>query len=129
MDNSLQVALIVLLWGIGGGLFLASSLLVFAIMFAISIIMRNIDKQREIRIIVSMGNTSEDPLTISIVMSQYLQMVERSRSKHTMLTYRNALHVFSELLEKNSLKPDITPIGNLTEDLFKKLSSLTLFGL
>ena len=47
-------------------------------------------------------------------------MVERIRSKHTMLTYKNALHVFSELLEKKSLKPDITPIENLTEDLFKK---------
>ena len=82
--------------------------------------MTNIDKQAEIRIIVGMGNTPEHSLTISDVMSQYLQMVERSRSKHTMLTYRNALHIFSELLEKNSLKPDITPITNLTEDLFKK---------
>ena len=82
--------------------------------------MRNIDNLREIRIIVGMGNTSKDPLTISDVMSQYLLMVERSRSKHTMLTYRNALHIFSELLVKNSLKSDITPIGNLTEDLFKK---------
>jgi len=53
-------------------------------------------------------------------MTQYLRMVERIRSKHTMLAYKNALQVFSELLEKKSLKPDITPIEKLTEDSFKK---------
>jgi site-specific recombinase XerD len=58
--------------------------------------------------------------TISDVMSEYLRMVERARSKHTMLAYKNALRSFSELLEKRSLKPDITPIEKLTEEPFAK---------
>lgn len=64
--------------------------------------------------------TEKKSLTISDVMNAYLRMVERSRSKHTMLAYKNALHVFSEVLEKKSLKPEITPIENLTEETFSK---------
>lgn len=67
-----------------------------------------------------MTQPSESSQTISGLMTQYLRMVERIRSKHTMLAYKNALQVFSELLEKKSLKPDITPIEKLTEDSFKK---------
>ena len=67
-----------------------------------------------------MTQPAESSQTISSVMTQYLRMVERIRSKHTMLAYKNALQVFSELLEKKSLKPDITPIEKLTEDSFKK---------
>jgi site-specific recombinase XerD len=66
-----------------------------------------------------MADTSKNSPTISDVMSNYLHMVERARSRHTMLAYKNGLVVFSEFLEKKSLKPSHTPIENLTEDLFK----------
>jgi site-specific recombinase XerD len=68
-----------------------------------------------------MTDTSNTPLTISNVMNQYLRMVERARSKHTMLAYKSALRIFREVLNKKSLNPDITPIEKLTEDLFSKL--------
>jgi site-specific recombinase XerD len=58
--------------------------------------------------------------TISDAMNNYLRMVERARSKRTMLAYKNALKAFSEVLEKRSLKPDITPIAILTEEAFAK---------
>lgn len=62
----------------------------------------------------------DNSLTISDVINNYLRMVERARSKHTMLAYKNALQVFSRILEKKSLKPDVTPIGKLTEESFAK---------
>jgi integrase/recombinase XerC len=68
-----------------------------------------------------MTDTSNTPLTISNVMNEYLRMVERARSKHTMLAYKSALQVFREVLNKKSLNPDITSIEKLTEDLFSKL--------
>ena len=68
-----------------------------------------------------MTDTSNTPLTISNVMNEYLRMVERARSKHTMLAYKSALRIFREVLNKKSLNPDITPIEKLTEDLFSKL--------
>ncbi len=67
-----------------------------------------------------MADTSENSLTISDVMKQYLRMVERARSKHTMLAYKNALQAFSEILNKRSLNPDVTPITLLTEEPFLK---------
>lgn len=54
---------------------------------------------------------------ISDVMDAYLRLVERSRSKHTMLSYKNALQVFSEVLRKQSKDPASTPIEKLSEDL------------
>lgn len=68
-----------------------------------------------------MADTPENSPTISDVMKQYLQLVERSRSKHTMLAYKNALQAFSKVLKKKSLNPDITPIEKLTEEPFSKL--------
>lgn len=58
---------------------------------------------------------------ISDVMNAYLRLVERSRSKHTKLSYKSALQVFSEVLRKQSLDPSTTPIENLTEDLLGPL--------
>lgn len=54
-------------------------------------------------------------------MSEYLRLVERSRSKHTKLSYKNALQVFSNVLVKQSFDPSTTPIENLTEDLLAPL--------
>ncbi|MDP1545998.1 MAG: tyrosine-type recombinase/integrase [Anaerolineales bacterium] len=58
--------------------------------------------------------------TISDLMSAYLRMVERSRSRHTKLSYKNALQIFRDVLLKKSLDPDVTPIEKLAEDSFAK---------
>ncbi len=58
---------------------------------------------------------------ISDVMTEYLRLVERSRSKHTKLSYKNALQVFSEVLRKQSLDPATTPIAILSEDMLGPL--------
>jgi integrase/recombinase XerC len=89
-------------------------------MLSISIIIESIDILEEIFIIDCMEDKKVNTFTISDLMNQYLRMVERARSKHTMLTYKNALNVFSELLEKRSLEPEITPIEKLSEDSFTK---------
>jgi len=89
-------------------------------MLSISIIIESIDNQEEIHIMSLMEDTPENSQTISDVMSDYLRMVERARSKHTMLAYKNALQAFSEVLEKKSLKPNVTPIEKLTEEPFAK---------
>ena len=69
-----------------------------------------------------MTSTSEKTSqTILDVMSAYLRLVERSRSKHTKLSYKNALQVFSEVLRKQTLDPSTTPIENLTEELLGPL--------
>lgn len=70
-----------------------------------------------------MHNTSEkNSLTISEVMDAYLRLVERSRSKHTKLSYKNALQVFSEVLQKQKLDPTTTPIETLSENLLAPLT-------
>ena len=56
-------------------------------------------------------------LTIANAINKYLDMVKLSRSQHTMLTYKNALHVFSNVLSEHWLEIDTTPITSLTEDL------------
>lgn len=58
---------------------------------------------------------------ISDVMTEYLRLVERSRSKHTKLSYKNALQVFSEVLRKQSLDLATTPIAILSEDMLGPL--------
>jgi site-specific recombinase XerD len=67
-----------------------------------------------------MADETEKILTISDVMETYLRSVERSRSRHTMLAYKNALQVFRGILKKRSLDPNNTPIQNLTEAPFLK---------
>jgi site-specific recombinase XerD len=59
---------------------------------------------------------------ISDVMNNYLDMVKLARSKQTMLTYRNALRVFSNVLKEKWLEPESTPIAKLTEDAISPLA-------
>ena len=92
----------------------------FTFMLSISIIIESIDNPEKIYIMSPMTDTPDKSQTISDVMNSYLRMVERARSKHTMLAYKNALQAFREVLEKKSLKPDITPIEKLTEEPFSK---------
>ncbi len=63
-------------------------------------------------------NTTQ--ITIASAIDAYLRMVERARSKATMLSYKNGLMVFSEMLAKRSLKPEATPIESLTDKHFAK---------
>ena len=91
-----------------------------SLMLSISIIIASIDNLREIRIMNAMADSPENSLTISDLMASYLRTVERSRSKHTMLAYKNALQVFRDTLKKRSLNPDATSIAKLTEAPFAK---------
>ena len=61
-------------------------------------------------------------LTIAQAITKYLDMVKGSRSKQTMLAYKNALQVFYAVLVKNSLDPETTPIALLTEELISPLA-------
>ena len=67
------------------------------------------------------GSPEKISPTISDVMDAYLRLVERSRSKHTKLSYKNALQVFRAVLGRQSLDPSTTPIEILTEDLLGPL--------
>lgn len=62
----------------------------------------------------------ENSLSISNAIDRYLRMIERARSKATMLTYKNALKTFGDMLEARSIKPDTTPISKINEDHFAK---------
>ncbi len=53
-------------------------------------------------------------------MQRYLDMVKLSRSKHTMLAYKNALQIFRDVLAKRGMHPDSAPIEKLAEDSFAK---------
>jgi site-specific recombinase XerD len=69
-----------------------------------------------------MTTREAESITISQAMSRYLDMVKLSRSKHTMLAYKNALQVFQSVLTERWLEPETTPITKLTEDLVSPLA-------
>ncbi|RJP48875.1 MAG: hypothetical protein C4557_12365 [Anaerolineaceae bacterium] len=60
--------------------------------------------------------------TILDAMKRYLDMVKLSRSRHTMLAYKNALQIFRDVLVEKSLNPDTAPAEKLTEDLISPLA-------
>jgi len=61
-------------------------------------------------------------VTISDMITQYLDMVKLARSMQTMLTYRNALRIFQKVLITKKLDPDNTSIEKLSEDLISPLA-------
>lgn len=67
--------------------------------------------------------TPSPSATISEVMNNYLEMIKLARSKQTMLTYRNALRVFREVLVAKKLDPETNSIENLTEDFISPLAN------
>jgi site-specific recombinase XerD len=69
-----------------------------------------------------MSPTQPKSKTIADVINSYLEMVKLARSTQTMLTYRNALRVFREVLVEKWLDPDTAPIEKLTEDLISPLA-------
>lgn len=68
----------------------------------------------------AMTTAESKSMTIAQAMSAYLRMVERARSKPTMLSYKNALRIFSAMLKSKSLEPESAPISQLNEDHFAK---------
>ncbi len=69
-----------------------------------------------------MTTSNAKSTTISDAINEYLNMVKRSRSKHTALAYKNALKIFHEALKKKILDTDSTPIEKLTEDLISPVT-------
>jgi site-specific recombinase XerD len=92
------------------------------IMISISIIIKNIDKPSKLRIMSAMAEAETKSPTIAETMNKYLDMVKLSRSRHTMLAYKNALNIFRAVLTEKWLEPDSTPIEKLTEDLVSPLA-------
>lgn len=90
-------------------------------MLSISIIIKNIDRDGKIRIMNPMTAPQPQPPTISEAISRYLDMVKSSRSKHTLLAYKNAMQIFRRLLTEKWLDPETTSIARLSEDLLSPL--------
>lgn len=86
-------------------------------MISISIIIEIIDKSIKVRIMDFMAKQNTTPVTISDVMTKYIDIVKLSRSEHTARAYKNALNVFTEVLVEKWLDPKSTPIEKLTEDV------------
>lgn len=61
-------------------------------------------------------------MTISEAITRYLDMIKLSRSKQTMLTYRNALRIFQEVLIAKGINPNSTLIEKLIEDFISHLA-------
>ena len=62
-------------------------------------------------------------LTISEVISSYLDSVQLARSQNTARTYRNALTLFQRVLKEFWLDPETSPVEKLTEDAITWLAT------
>ena len=77
----------------------------------------------------SMESTPRPVVTISEAISRYLSTIQRAKSKHTFLSYKTSLQIFSDFLSDSSLDPAATPIENLTESEFAHfIETLTRFS-
>jgi site-specific recombinase XerD len=65
--------------------------------------------------------TTNKPL--SQVIQEYLSLVHSSRSENTARTYRNALNIFSEVLNDHDLPTDSTPPTDLPEEAVSWLTA------
>lgn len=92
------------------------------VLFSISIIIKNIDKTVNFRIMTPMTTNESNSVTIADAIRNYLNTVKLSRSIHTMLAYKNALKVFVDVLVEKNIPPQSTPIEKLTEDLISPLA-------
>ena len=64
---------------------------------------------------------SQENTTISQAITGYLRVVERARSQNTLITYRNALHFFAQVLEEHNLALEEISVAQLSEDAIKWL--------
>lgn len=69
-----------------------------------------------------MAHKETQSMTISEAIKRYLDTVHLARSPHTMLAYKNALNIFTEVLKAKSLNPETTPTQKITEDLITLLA-------
>ena len=65
--------------------------------------------------------SSQNNITISQAIEDYLNVVDRARSQNTLITYGNALNFFASVLDENNLPPDEVHVDKLTEDAVKWL--------
>lgn len=91
-------------------------------MLSISIIIESIDRLEEFRIIIAMPSKEATTISIADAIGRYLETVRLARSPHTMLAYRNAMQVFSEVLKAKSLDPETTSVDKVTEDLITPMA-------
>jgi len=76
-----------------------------------------------------MKENTRAALTIAEATHDYLRVIERARSKHTVLAYKSALLILCDLLKKKLLDPATTSIDKLTEGLFAKfIDHLTIYA-
>lgn len=60
--------------------------------------------------------STEDNLAINAVIKSYLVNLTLSRSENTARTYRNALNVFTQVLQEHHINPQTSSIEDLKED-------------
>ena len=60
-------------------------------------------------------------VTISSIITEYLEVVKLARSQNTALTYGKALKEFKKVLLKSKIDPETSPASALTEDMISKL--------
>jgi integrase/recombinase XerC len=58
-----------------------------------------------------------DSPTIALAIEKYLDSVKLARSPNTGRTYANAMHVLVDVLIKNDVDPQVTPVSELSEDV------------
>ena len=59
--------------------------------------------------------------TISLIISEYLEVVKLARSQNTTITYGKALKEFKKVLVKSKIDPETSPASVLREDMISKL--------
>lgn len=94
------------MWGSEG----TSEILLFPLLFLISIIIKSIDNLTKIHIMKLMDTT------IALAIAKYLDIVKLARSEHTARTYSNALRIFQQVLLQNNLDPNASPADSIKED-------------
>jgi site-specific recombinase XerD len=56
-------------------------------------------------------------MNISIAINEYLHSVKLTRSHATMLAYKNALQIFSQILKEKRIDPSISDTQDITENI------------
>lgn len=57
-----------------------------------------------------------EPVAIAFAVRKYLEIVRLAKQKNTVDTYSKAMRSFCLMLEKNGLDPEVSPVGELTEE-------------
>jgi site-specific recombinase XerD len=65
----------------------------------------------------AMNDLSKGPITIQSAITEFVDMIGRSRSSNTALSYAKGLSFFGQILKEAGLDPEQTPVKMLTEDV------------